>query len=296
MGDSRMSGDFRLKVFIEVFRTGSFTKAAGNLGISQPAVSQNIAGLEKELGTRLFDRIRGDVLPTASGRIFMTYAEKILYWYDSARSVFRNDGSGCTWPLEIICSADMSSSVVPAVSSAAEAVFPDFSFHVRQMPAKDILDKVSAADTGDCVCVFSMPVSCPPGTFPGLRQAGMSDVCAVVSPSSAYALSGLSGTGISLAVWDDGVSSFHDIFPAEYRHCVRLYSSSPETVRSVVSISPGFAGILPYHSVVQELASGALVRVPFPGVGLEYGVWFFSSGPSPVSDFVFSRVSDMLQQ
>ena len=42
-----MLEDFRLKVFLTVESEGSFTKAARNLGISQPAVSQNIAELER---------------------------------------------------------------------------------------------------------------------------------------------------------------------------------------------------------------------------------------------------------
>ena len=40
-----MLGDFRLKVFEALSATGSFTRAAEQLGISQPAVSQNIAEL-----------------------------------------------------------------------------------------------------------------------------------------------------------------------------------------------------------------------------------------------------------
>ena len=45
-----MFEDFRLKVFMAVATEGSFTKAAAVLGISQPAVSQNIAELEKSSG------------------------------------------------------------------------------------------------------------------------------------------------------------------------------------------------------------------------------------------------------
>ena len=48
-----MLQDFRLKVFMAVAEYGSFTKAAESLGVSQPAVSQNIAELERNLGVRL---------------------------------------------------------------------------------------------------------------------------------------------------------------------------------------------------------------------------------------------------
>ena len=50
---SAMLEDFKLKVFVEVAREKSFTRAASALSISQPAVSQNIAELEKQLGTKL---------------------------------------------------------------------------------------------------------------------------------------------------------------------------------------------------------------------------------------------------
>ena len=50
-----MFEDFRLNVFVAVAREGSFTKAAAALGVSQPAVSQNVADLEKSLGVKLFE-------------------------------------------------------------------------------------------------------------------------------------------------------------------------------------------------------------------------------------------------
>ena len=48
-----MLEDFKLKVFMAIAETGSFTKAAKVLGVSQPAISQNISALEKELGATL---------------------------------------------------------------------------------------------------------------------------------------------------------------------------------------------------------------------------------------------------
>ena len=53
-----MLEDFRLKVFMTVAQAGSFTKAASVLGISQPAVSQNVAELERLSGRKLFERLR----------------------------------------------------------------------------------------------------------------------------------------------------------------------------------------------------------------------------------------------
>lgn len=83
-----MFEDFRLNVFVAVAREGSFTKAAAALGVSQPAVSQNVADLEKMSGVKLFDRQRGEVSLTPQGEVFMRYARNILDSCSRAENMF----------------------------------------------------------------------------------------------------------------------------------------------------------------------------------------------------------------
>lgn len=83
-----MIQDFRLQVFMAVARERNFTRAAKSLGVSQPAVSQNIAELEKNVGVQLFERERGDVSLTEKGRTFMMFAERIIKDYEDLNAVF----------------------------------------------------------------------------------------------------------------------------------------------------------------------------------------------------------------
>ena len=84
-----MLEDKRLKIFAAVVEYGNFTAAASSLGLTQPAVSQNIAELEKDLGVQLFDRsTRGEVRLTEDGIRFEGYARQILHWYRAAREAF----------------------------------------------------------------------------------------------------------------------------------------------------------------------------------------------------------------
>lgn len=83
-----MLEDFRLKVFMAVAKEGSFTKAAAALGVTQPAVSQNIADLEKITGRKLFERLRSEVVLTPQGNVFMDYAVRMLGLCDSAGNMF----------------------------------------------------------------------------------------------------------------------------------------------------------------------------------------------------------------
>ena len=83
-----MLEDFRLKVFMTVAAEGSFTKAASVLGVSQPAVSQNVAELEKLSGVKLFERLRGEVVLTPQGEVFMEYVRKIMDSCSNAAGIF----------------------------------------------------------------------------------------------------------------------------------------------------------------------------------------------------------------
>ena len=86
-----MIEDSRLKIFRTVVEEESFTLAAARLGISQPAVSQNIAELEKAVGRKLFLRNRYTVQLNADGVAFNEYASQIEYWYGALNAAFQSE-------------------------------------------------------------------------------------------------------------------------------------------------------------------------------------------------------------
>ena len=88
-----MFEDSRINIFMAVCEEGSFTKAARRLGISQPAVSQNISEIEKGVSARIFERDRNSVTLTEEGRLFKDFAEQILYWYRIASESFRSSSA-----------------------------------------------------------------------------------------------------------------------------------------------------------------------------------------------------------
>ena len=66
------------KVFYYVAKCGSVTKAAGELSISQPAVSQSIHQLEEQLQVRLFSRQPRGVTLTGEGRVLYDYVRSAI--------------------------------------------------------------------------------------------------------------------------------------------------------------------------------------------------------------------------
>jgi len=67
-----------LRAFYQVAVSGNFSKAADELYLSQPALSRQVAALEKELGLQLFNRQGRQVVITDAGRRLMVFAEKII--------------------------------------------------------------------------------------------------------------------------------------------------------------------------------------------------------------------------
>jgi DNA-binding transcriptional LysR family regulator len=71
--------DFRsIETFLWVVKLGSFRGAAQRLNTTQPAISQRIAQLEREMGVKLLNRDHRAASPTSSGRQMMVYAEKLI--------------------------------------------------------------------------------------------------------------------------------------------------------------------------------------------------------------------------
>jgi DNA-binding transcriptional LysR family regulator len=81
---------YQLRQFVAVAETGSFTKGAARVAVSQPSLSAAIAKLEEELGTRLLDRKRTAVVPTFAGGKFLERARTILQTCNEAKAELRS--------------------------------------------------------------------------------------------------------------------------------------------------------------------------------------------------------------
>ena len=68
----------RLEAFVQVARTGSISKAAESLFVTQPAVTARLQTLERDLGTPLLVRSRHGSRLTEAGRAFLPHAEHAL--------------------------------------------------------------------------------------------------------------------------------------------------------------------------------------------------------------------------
>jgi DNA-binding transcriptional LysR family regulator len=90
-----------MRALVHVVDTGSFSAAARQLGLGQPAVSKTIAALEERLGVRLLTRTTRGLTPTEAGLRFCERARRSLDEADEADLAARGEGAGLTGLLRV---------------------------------------------------------------------------------------------------------------------------------------------------------------------------------------------------
>lgn len=147
----------QVEAFRAVMITGSASRAADLLQITQPAVSRSVLELEKTTGFALFDRVRGRLVPTAEGQLFFRDVESTFQGLDRLRmsaARIRDFGTG---DIRIASLAAMGSTLVPhalrlfrqAHPSVAVTLQVGSSSNVRELVMSSRFDVGLAADEID---------------------------------------------------------------------------------------------------------------------------------------------------
>ena len=115
-----------LEIFIEVCDSGSMTVAAGNMGMTQPAVSAAVKELEMQYEAKLFERRGRTIELTEAGRRLRQYANTILDQYQQAWDSLHETESTAIFRIAVSTSA--SEIFLPALAGSIS----------REMPGSDI--------------------------------------------------------------------------------------------------------------------------------------------------------------
>ena len=134
-----------LRYFVAVAEDLSVTRAAARLNIAQPALSQQIKGLEQEVGTPLLHRLPRGVALTGPGALFAEDARAILAAVEAARMRARRVASGELGLMRIGFTG--SASFNPFVTGAIRdyrTAYPDVSVELVEEPTATLLAGVKA--------------------------------------------------------------------------------------------------------------------------------------------------------
>ena len=165
LGYSKIMELRHLRYFVAVAEALSFSKAAGQLRVAQPAVSRQIADLEEEVGTSLMQRNNRVVRLTAAGQAFLKDAKKMLDQAEAATERARRVARGEVGELNIAFLGAPTMIFLPALVKAYRRQFPEVTVNLFEMlPERQL----AAFTEGRLHVGFSRPLPAP--SHQGLRS------------------------------------------------------------------------------------------------------------------------------
>ena len=258
----------QLRGFCEVARQGSFTRAAGRLYLTQPAVSQQIRALEEELGQSLLERGRKGVRLTHAGEVLFRRARSVLGELAAARAELEEMGTHVRGRVLLATSDTNCTYVLPPVLRRFRGRFPEVEVDIRNKMSSEIGQLVLADEIDFGLATLPIrdrglstePVFersdvwiCPAGHPLSRRKA--------VLPATAgrHPLLALERGSQSRALLDAMLRG------ARTAPSIAMELGSIEIIKRFVEIGFGVA-LVPRVSVADEVAAGRLAAVAARGV------------------------------
>lgn len=157
---------FQSKDYIyEIYRSGSFSAAARNLYITQPAISIAVKKEEQELGQPIFERASSRLLLTDAGHAYIDSVEKIRRIEDSLK-IYCNDLSNLkTGALKVGASSFFLSSIVLPVIAEYSRRYPGISLDVQEAPSLELQKRLA----NEALDILVDPVDQQGDTFESIR-------------------------------------------------------------------------------------------------------------------------------
>jgi DNA-binding transcriptional LysR family regulator len=123
----------KYRALIKVVELGSLTKAANQLGYSQPGISHMIDSLETEMGFALLNRNKDKILPTEDGKKILYYCYQIIKSQDYLKDTVASIHGLMTGHIHIGSYCSMLTGFVPAVIYNYSQVYANIGFSLREV-------------------------------------------------------------------------------------------------------------------------------------------------------------------
>lgn len=131
-----------LELFCGIVESGSFSKAASAVYLTQPTVSGHIKKLEEEIGVRLLDRLGHRATPTKAGDLLYRYAKQILALRQEAQQALDELRGGLKGELVLGASSVPGGYLLPPFIGRFRAQYPDITVVLKVSDSKEIIEAV----------------------------------------------------------------------------------------------------------------------------------------------------------
>ena len=294
----------QLRIFQAVARLHSFTAAARELHVTQPAISMQIRELEEACGNALYERIGRRVQLTAAGEELAACAQAILELLtDTHQRLDALAGLRAgTLKLGAISTAKY---FTPALLAAFRTRHPDLAIQFKVGNREDIVRRMR--DNEFDLVIMGRPPASPATVAASFAEHPLVVVAApdhVLATHSAIRFERLAAENFLVREAGSGTrAAMEEVFAA---HGLRIASSmemsSNETIKQAVIAGLGLA-FISAHTIGLELATGRLVRLAVQGLPLArnwYVIHLAAKRLSPIAagfrDFVLANGREVIEQ
>lgn len=161
----------QLAYFVAVSRIRHFTRAAEDVHVSQPALSKQIRKLERELGTPLFSRARGNVALTAAGETLLPLARRILADVESAQVQVQELVGLGRGRVRLGATPSLSTVLLPDALARFHEAHPGIELVVEESGSRDLVRMVAQGELDLALIVLPLHRRDPAlATAPILRE------------------------------------------------------------------------------------------------------------------------------
>ncbi|MBV8037377.1 LysR family transcriptional regulator [Roseateles sp.] len=143
----------QLRVLLAVAEHEGFGRAGDSIGLSQPAVSQAVRGLEAELGLKLLDRTTREVVLTAAGQALVGPLRRLLGELDGMLDEARDSGAAARGIVRVASAPTISGGLMPQVLAAARQRFPDIQVRLGDQTQQLAIEAVRSGEVDFAVLV-----------------------------------------------------------------------------------------------------------------------------------------------
>lgn len=134
--------DFRLKVFLSVARHLSFTKAAQELQVSQPAITKHIQELQNTYGVQLFERHAGKISLSEKGKVLECHACRVLREYEILKCEMEFASEGLEGNLMLGTTPQMSHTLMESFLPQLISKFPKLQLLIVVAPREQLEQQI----------------------------------------------------------------------------------------------------------------------------------------------------------
>jgi DNA-binding transcriptional LysR family regulator len=267
----------QLAAFCEVVERRSFSEAAGRLGVTQPAVSQQVRSLEQRHGVQLLDRSGRRVEPTEAGLRLYRGAQKLLALEEHLLEEIAEPEGPLHGTLELGASTGPAAIVVPLLLCEFQRANPELRVQLSVFDTQSVVEQVAerrlelgivgAARRHRSVAFEpffrdEVILACPPGH----PFAGRTVELAELDQGPLILMQ--HGAGVRQMVEDELRRSGRKVRDLE----APLELGLQESVRSAVQAGYG-VGFISRRAVESELAAGTLAEARVRGLDLARDIW-----------------------